>query len=444
VRLLFSNSNWQFINNVGLEIPFICGSTCPTEHVEQRGNFVAAHKTTMMPRLDSILLRLETYNGEDTLYDPDGDIPSQYYDLLAEINALQSANTIESSAKQYAKNLLDVKHGSATNEMKGQINTLANRCVFNYGPAVWMARAYMIQDSSQLINKEWEANCTTQPRKAIRDRNDEEDFVTYDYKIHPTLIGSELRGNITLQEGIDYWQSEQLNLINEMLRHYLYLEQDSAAFQLIAQSPFAEHKKMMALYYLHDTAMLHTLLDTLAIIQGPIYEGEHAYFIDALNMIKTISNDTSSYYNISSNQLELSMQMAQEPYGHAVVMRNIISDVRGDVYEYPFEYPVAMQLRQMQPDSTATTLLDSVLNNSFKLYPNPNNGMFELSYNIDSSEPIQFEIYDLLGKPCGIWQLEPGNKVVSLQTELCGNGYYLYRLNIHQQNSISGRIIIMK
>jgi hypothetical protein len=29
--------NWQFINNVGLEIPFICGSTCPTEHVEQRG-----------------------------------------------------------------------------------------------------------------------------------------------------------------------------------------------------------------------------------------------------------------------------------------------------------------------------------------------------------------------------------------------------------------------
>jgi hypothetical protein len=43
--------NWQFINNVGLEIPFIfstnyvgleipfiCGSTCPTEHVEQRGS----------------------------------------------------------------------------------------------------------------------------------------------------------------------------------------------------------------------------------------------------------------------------------------------------------------------------------------------------------------------------------------------------------------------
>jgi hypothetical protein len=37
--LLFSNSNWQFINNVGLEIPFICSSTCPTEHVEQRGDF---------------------------------------------------------------------------------------------------------------------------------------------------------------------------------------------------------------------------------------------------------------------------------------------------------------------------------------------------------------------------------------------------------------------
>ncbi len=93
-----------------------------------------------------------------------------------------------------------MRHGSATNEMKGQINTLANRCVFNYGPAVWMARAFMIQDSSELINKNWEANCTAQPRRAIRDRSDEDDFVTYDYKIHPTLIGSELRGNITLQK----------------------------------------------------------------------------------------------------------------------------------------------------------------------------------------------------------------------------------------------------
>jgi hypothetical protein len=28
--------NWQFIELLGLEIPNICSSTCPAEHVEQR------------------------------------------------------------------------------------------------------------------------------------------------------------------------------------------------------------------------------------------------------------------------------------------------------------------------------------------------------------------------------------------------------------------------
>ena len=33
-----AHCKWQFNNNMGLEIPFICSSTCPSEHIEQGDN----------------------------------------------------------------------------------------------------------------------------------------------------------------------------------------------------------------------------------------------------------------------------------------------------------------------------------------------------------------------------------------------------------------------
>ncbi len=65
--------NWQFIELLGLEIPFIRSSTCPAEHVEQRGKRFKCLHCAQIGATDSFYQDIGTdvaipYNGFMPIY----------------------------------------------------------------------------------------------------------------------------------------------------------------------------------------------------------------------------------------------------------------------------------------------------------------------------------------------------------------------------------------
>jgi hypothetical protein len=147
--------------------------------------------------------------------------------------------------------------------------------------------------------------------------------------------------------------------------------------------------------YLHDTARLESLLDTIENNHQPLlYEEEYELFEEIIYFMRSITQNDTAYYSLTGEILETAFQYANSEYAHAALAQNIISDVQGDVFEYPFEYPVEAQQRRQNPESEQKKIIinDAERNFHFSLFPNPNNGTFELEYQVKSENELTFEV----------------------------------------------------
>ena len=81
--------------------------------------------------------------------------------------------------------------------------------------------------------------------------------------------------------------------------------------------------------------------------------------------------------------------------------------------------------------------------NYFKLYPNPNNGNFQIDYQLPVKQDGAFVIYDVIGRKLKTWQLAGGkNKLYITDIEL-KNGLYFYQVIVNDGLIKSNKLLII-
>lgn len=80
--------------------------------------------------------------------------------------------------------------------------------------------------------------------------------------------------------------------------------------------------------------------------------------------------------------------------------------------------------------------------NSFNIYPNPNNGTFNLSYSLKNDGELLF--FDLLGRKLYAFKLFKEEKLFNLKELLLSNGVYIYNITSANKIERSDKLIINK
>lgn len=81
---------------------------------------------------------------------------------------------------------------------------------------------------------------------------------------------------------------------------------------------------------------------------------------------------------------------------------------------------------------------------SFKLYPNPNNGKMQLSYQLKDNESGYIVLLNVLGETVNTYKLtNTGNSINITESEL-NNGVYFYQIFVNDKRVYSDKIIISK
>jgi hypothetical protein len=95
-------------------------------------------------------------------------------------------------------------------------------------------------------------------------------------------------------------------------------------------------------------------------------------------------------------------------------------------------------------DPTLASEEVDLLQSQVSVYPNPNNGMFWVSMEFEESKEVEFEIFDVAGKPVFIQQpilvLEKGIQAFDISN--LPEGIYYLRLNVDNQ-LITKRVVRM-
>jgi hypothetical protein len=84
------------------------------------------------------------------------------------------------------------------------------------------------------------------------------------------------------------------------------------------------------------------------------------------------------------------------------------------------------------------------LESDFNLYPNPNNGGFTLSYQLQQGQSGTFTIYDMLGKEIATYTLNANAETMSIDETTLNNGVYLYNIVVNNNVVKEDKLVIIK
>ncbi|MBL7888094.1 MAG: T9SS type A sorting domain-containing protein [Bacteroidia bacterium] len=99
-------------------------------------------------------------------------------------------------------------------------------------------------------------------------------------------------------------------------------------------------------------------------------------------------------------------------------------------------------VRQMTLENTPTT--ETIMDNRFKLYPNPNNGQMVLEYTIEKNEEAILNIYDIAGKLIRTDLINSNNKSIAINENSLDGGIYYYCISVKGKSVKSDKLIIIK
>jgi N-acetylneuraminic acid mutarotase len=129
------------------------------------------------------------------------------------------------------------------------------------------------------------------------------------------------------------------------------------------------------------------------------------------------------------------------------------------VYLLEAIYPGACNPTSHKPDTHLSQEFDGSFSNGFytqslgvqsieassfdlKIYPNPSNGIFNLTYSNLSTENAQFIITDVLGRTISEFTLQGNQNKMNIDASQLASGIYFYRVNSKQGLLTSGKIVI--
>jgi len=79
-----------------------------------------------------------------------------------------------------------------------------------------------------------------------------------------------------------------------------------------------------------------------------------------------------------------------------------------------------------------------------KLYPNPNNGTMQISYELGTHQEAVFEIYDVCGKLLRTYAMDPDRDLLAISEAVLSQGIYFYKVRAAEAVLSSGKFVILK
>lgn len=92
----------------------------------------------------------------------------------------------------------------------------------------------------------------------------------------------------------------------------------------------------------------------------------------------------------------------------------------------------------------AKSIQGMVTNTSFLLFPNPNNGVMELSYDLGNDSEAMMKLFDVTGKLVSIYKLQNNKGTMPINEHALHNGVYFYRILVDNKVIKTNKIVIIK
>ncbi|MCH8317947.1 MAG: T9SS type A sorting domain-containing protein, partial [Bacteroidetes bacterium] len=86
----------------------------------------------------------------------------------------------------------------------------------------------------------------------------------------------------------------------------------------------------------------------------------------------------------------------------------------------------------------------SLINTGLKIYPNPNDGNFQIDYQLPHGHDGILVIFDVMGRKLLSEQLKGGNNKLIIKNTAIKNGLYFYKVFINDRLKICDKLLIIK
>ncbi len=144
------------------------------------------------------------------------------------------------------------------------------------------------------------------------------------------------------------------------------------------------------------------------------------------------SADSEAIYNIA-------VQCPSEGGGGVWDARVLYYSIIDDYWE--FEADCEAQGKSLIHHGSKSSILS---NDNFKIFPNPNNGDFTLSYNVADNEIGTITIYDIAGKLIHSFNFTSSSTVVTIHENELNAGAYFYEIKVNESKVKMDKLIIIK
>ena len=187
-----------------------------------------------------------------------------------------------------------------------------------------------------------------------------------------------------------------------------------------------------------DTTQLLSLLALVnSITASSSVEANSAWLYKQMltNLLQRKEWDSTQIYSLR----DLAWKCAHTDGAAVLQARAILSQL--DTVEY---YNICELGDELTP-KIHWTVNQPTKRNSFKLFPNPNNGQMNLIYSLSKSDKGELNLYDLRGLLIRKYSLQSGenNQLFINESEL-GNGVYFYKVMVNDELKSSDKIVIIK
>jgi hypothetical protein len=78
------------------------------------------------------------------------------------------------------------------------------------------------------------------------------------------------------------------------------------------------------------------------------------------------------------------------------------------------------------------------------LYPNPNNGLMELNYDLGNSQDAKMNLYGITGKLISSYKLDSNKGILQMNEQNLNNGIYFYHILVGEKTIKTDKIVIIK
>jgi hypothetical protein len=118
--------------------------------------------------------------------------------------------------------------------------------------------------------------------------------------------------------------------------------------------------------------------------------------------------------------------------------RNLINAMIRDVIIYEDNCDAELN------NNRKANITDPVLQTSFNLFPNPNNGNMQLDYDLASYTNATMNLYDVAGKLLKTYKLENTKGTIQINEQNLHNGVYFYTILVNGKSIKNDKIIVIK